>query len=320
MKKCPVCQTRFKDKTTTCRYCGVELEAMTSPSPAHKKTIATHKPKGKKGTPPPAQQTPIQILWKKYGAWAFIIVFLIVLLFVGSSFLLPKKDSNKTGEAIQETPPQSTLQNPDIQTSETPTPESASASNAKATLNAYDLFNKAYKLCPGGKCTDFPKAIEYLDEAIQLKPDYAEAFNNRGIAYFELGQYQRANEDYNEAIRLKPQRAESFNNRGITYIKLGQYQRAVEDFDQAILIKQNYAIAYGNRGSAYLSLNQYQNAIESYNEAIRLRPDVADYFKDRGTANLSQGNKTMGCEDLNKACELGKCDSLEKAKSNRLCP
>ena len=322
MKKCPVCQTRFKDKTTTCRYCGVELEVMTSPSTAHKRTTATHKLKGKKSTPPAARQTKMQVLWKKYGAWAFIICFLIVLFFIGSSFLSPKKDLKKTSSASQNIV-ESTMETSDvtnIESSATPTAESALASNATVTFKAYDLFNKAFKLCPGGKCTYFPKAIESLDEAIQLKPDYAEAFTNRGVAYFELGQYQRAIEDYNESIRLKPQRAESFNNRGIAYTRIGQNQRAIEDFDQAILLKQNYAAAYGNRGSAYISLNQYQNAVENYNEAIRLKPDVADYFKDRGNAYLALGNKNMGCEDLNKACEMGKCESLEKAKSKRSCP
>jgi len=42
------------------------------------------------------------------------------------------------------------------------------------------------------------------DDAIKLKPDDAIAYSNRGIAYANLGQLQRAVEDYNEAIRLKP--------------------------------------------------------------------------------------------------------------------
>ena len=58
--------------------------------------------------------------------------------------------------------------------------------------------------------------------------------SNRGIAYADLGQYQRAIEDYNEAIRLKPDYAMAYSNRGIAYSKLGQYQRAIEDYNKAI--------------------------------------------------------------------------------------
>lgn len=317
MKTCPVCQTKFKDKTKICRYCGVELEAM--PSAAQQKATVTRHPKGKKATHPAVRQTKTQKLWQKYGYLIYFICILIIVLSAGSYFLSHKKVTKPAGQASQGIQ-QSTMENPDIQASETETPESASASNSTAPLTAYDWFNNAFKLCPAGQCSDVPKAIEYLDQAIKLKPDYAEAFNNRGIIYFGLGQYQRAIEDYNEAIRFKPQRAESYNNRGITYYKMGEYQRAIEDFNQAILLRQNYAVAYGNRGSTYLSLNQYQNAIENYNEAIHLKPDIGDYYKDRGTAYMALGNKNMGCPDLNKVCELGKCESLEKAQAKGLCP
>ena len=43
-----------------------------------------------------------------------------------------------------------------------------------------------------------------------------------------------------------------YNNRGIAYAKLGQYQRAIEDFNKAIRLKPDYADAYSNRGVAYL--------------------------------------------------------------------
>ena len=41
-------------------------------------------------------------------------------------------------------------------------------------------------------------------EAIHLKPDYIEVYNNRGISKSMLGRYDEAVADYTEAIRLKP--------------------------------------------------------------------------------------------------------------------
>ena len=66
-----------------------------------------------------------------------------------------------------------------------------------------------------------------LNNAIKLKPDDAIAHSNRGVAYANRGQYQRAIEEYNEAIRLQPDLAEIYSNRGIAYAKLGQYQCAI---------------------------------------------------------------------------------------------
>ena len=68
-------------------------------------------------------------------------------------------------------------------------------------------------------CSDLNKAIKLKpDDAIKLKSDDAIAHSNRGIAYNNLGQYQRAIEEYNEAIRLKPDLAEVYSDRGIAYV------------------------------------------------------------------------------------------------------
>ena len=64
-------------------------------------------------------------------------------------------------------------------------------------------------------------AIEDYDEAIRLNPQYADAYNKRGIAYGDLGQYERAIEDWDEAIRLDPQYGNAYYNRGIAYGYLG---------------------------------------------------------------------------------------------------
>jgi tetratricopeptide (TPR) repeat protein len=151
---------------------------------------------------------------------------------------------------------------------------------ASQGLTAVDWNIKALELWQDGKYTDPKKAIEYLNDAIRIKPDLADAYINRGIAYGGLGQYQKAIEDFNEALSLKP----------------------------------DYALAYNNRGNAYNYLGQYQWAIEDYNEALRLEPDYADAYNNRGSAYLIMGNTARGCSDAQKACSLGNCKVYELAK------
>ncbi len=220
-------------------------------------------------------------------------------------------------------------------------------------LTAVDWLNKAYALWDGEKFTNPKKAIEYLGNAIKLKPDYAAAYIVRGSAYADLGQYQRAIEDHNKAIRLKPDDADAYIIRGNAYANLGQDQRAIEDYNEADRLKPDYAATYYNRGNAYAALGQHQRAIEDYNEAIRLKPDYAaayisrgitynklgqrqraiedyneairlkpDYaaaYGFRGGAYLLQGNNKRGCLDAQKACALGNCVMLEMAKGEGLC-
>ncbi len=190
---------------------------------------------------------------------------------------------------------------------------------ASEGLTAVDWFYKANALWDGKKVTDPKKAIEYLTNAIKLQPDYAMAYNNRGIAYTNLRQQQWAIEDFDEAIRLQPDLAMAHCNRGAAYGNIGQYQRAIEDLNEAIRLKPDYAMAYDNRGLAYFNLDQRLRAIEEFNEAIRLKPDLVDAYNHRAVTYLLLGNNNLGCRDAQKACALGDCKALDWAKSKERC-
>jgi tetratricopeptide (TPR) repeat protein len=188
------------------------------------------------------------------------------------------------------------------------------------SVTAVDWFNNAEALWDGKQYTDPQKAIEYLNNAIKLQPNYASALNSRGNAYADLGQYKRAIEDYDEAIRFKPDYANAFINRGDVYYVLCQYQLAIQDCDEAIRLKPDNALAYSNRGKAYAKTGRYDTAIKDFNEAIRLKPDYHDAYNNRGYAYLLQGNDNLGCRDARKACAMGLCKLLEWAKSKGKCP
>ncbi len=173
-------------------------------------------------------------------------------------------------------------------------------------LEAVDRFDKALALWDinNNKYTDTNKAIEYLNEAIRLKPNYATAYYSRGLTYANLGQYQKEIEDYDEAIRLKPDYAIAYNNRGIAYFRLGRYQRAIEDINEAIRLKPDYADAYYNRGIAYTVLGQHKRAIEDYNQAILLKPTEATFYNNRGIAHGVLRQFQLAVEDADKAIRL----------------
>jgi tetratricopeptide (TPR) repeat protein len=57
-----------------------------------------------------------------------------------------------------------------------------------------DLFNQG----------EYQQAIDAFDSAIELDPDFADAYFNRGIAHYRLGNFQSTVLDMAEAIRLDP--------------------------------------------------------------------------------------------------------------------
>ncbi|MGD2250706.1 MAG: tetratricopeptide repeat protein, partial [Candidatus Methanofastidiosia archaeon] len=118
-------------------------------------------------------------------------------------------------------------------------------------------------------------------KAIELNPENFAAFNNRGLAYSDLNQYEKAIQDYNKAIELNPENFAAFYNRGLAYSDLNQYEKAIQDYNKAIELDPEYAAAFNNRGNRYSDLNQYEKAIQDYNKAIELDPEYAAAFYNR---------------------------------------
>ena len=58
-------------------------------------------------------------------------------------------------------------------------------------------------------------------DAIRIDPGFALPYLNRGIAYYQKGEYDKANPDYSEIIRLNPDDADAYSNRGNSYKKKG---------------------------------------------------------------------------------------------------
>jgi tetratricopeptide (TPR) repeat protein len=65
------------------------------------------------------------------------------------------------------------------------------------------------------KSTDQDEALRCYSEAIRLKPDFADAFNNRGITRRRKGNLDGAIEDHNEAIWRNPDFGSAFLNRAL---------------------------------------------------------------------------------------------------------
>ena len=157
---------------------------------------------------------------------------------------------------------------------------------ANQTMNRnVDWSQKAMALWQNGKYKNPNKAIEYWDHAISQKQNSAKAYNNRGLAYYDLKQYQKAIKDYDQAIKQDHGYVAAFNNRGNSYYELADYQRALTDFNQSLQLKPNYAKAHFNRGLVYYQLNQ----------------------------------SDLACDDFQKACNQGDCDGIKWANKNEVC-
>jgi tetratricopeptide (TPR) repeat protein len=102
-------------------------------------------------------------------------------------------------------------------------------------LTAENLLERAVKKSQLG---DKQGAIADYDQAIQLQPDFAVAYKNRGGVKSDLGDKQGAIADFNQAIQLEPDFAEAYFNRGNVKYGLGDKQGALSDYQTAAKLFQ----------------------------------------------------------------------------------
>lgn len=159
------------------------------------------------------------------------------------------------------------------------------------------------------------RVARYLEEAIRLKPNDAEAFYDRGNAYFDKGLFDSAIQDFDEAIRLKPGAAKVLCGRGDAYAGKGEFDRAIEDFDEVIRLDPDYVVAYSNRGNAYADKGQFGRAMQDFDEALRIDEGNVLAFLSRGNLLADMGQFARAPRDYDEAISWD--PSCAKAFYNR---
>ncbi|MCM8758660.1 MAG: tetratricopeptide repeat protein [Candidatus Omnitrophica bacterium] len=146
--------------------------------------------------------------------------------------------------------------------------------------------------------------VKLWNDAVVKSPQKARPYLNRGLAFVQKGNIERALEDYNTAIKINPRYVEAYNNRGILFALMKRYDDALKDFNRAIEIKPNYVLSYNNRGVLYSTLGQWKEAFGDFDMALKLNPSYVDALKNRGIAFLIQKNYSRAIDDFSKAIQI----------------
>jgi len=168
-----------------------------------------------------------------------------------------------------------------------------SAANKAAAKKAFEEGNK-YKPCLFSEKDDLDNAIIKYTEAIELDPQYVDAFLARGNSYCWRGlglksgfesdnDYVLAISDCNKAIELDPDKAEAYFARGECYRITEQSELAINDYSKAIELDPNsdkLVLWYTNRVCIYIDLGQKNLVISDLEKILSLNPND-EWAKDR---------------------------------------
>ncbi|WP_300729334.1 AAA family ATPase [uncultured Bacteroides sp.] len=127
----------------------------------------------------------------------------------------------------------------------------------------------------GNECVtrmhDIRAALANYDKAIELYPEYVDAWVRKGITYFNDDKINEAEECLNKAVQLRPMEFKAVYNRGKLRLHTGDTEGAINDLDKATSIKPQHAGAHECFGDALLQAGKEIEATIQYRLAEELR-------------------------------------------------
>lgn len=172
---------------------------------------------------------------------------------------------------------------------------------APAAVDAGAHFSQATPLLAQGK---LEAAVEHLERALAMRPDYAEAHLTLGQALWQQGKLAAAAASLENGLSLMPYLAEAHSNLGLLYDALGKRDAAVESFRKALAIKPDFAWAHCNLGNVLIAQGDLPAAIESYRNALAIDPNHVEAWVNLGNALNARDDLDAALECYRKALSI----------------
>ena len=129
---------------------------------------------------------------------------------------------------------------------------------------------------------DYDNAIFHLKISIKLKPDFADNYNNFGVALAEKKRFHEALKCYEKALELKKNYFSALLNKGIALKNLNNLKSAVSCFENCIKMDPKNPQIYLNLGNIFVLLKKYKDAKKLFDKAIQLNKNYAEAYSNRG--------------------------------------
>jgi tetratricopeptide (TPR) repeat protein len=127
-------------------------------------------------------------------------------------------------------------------------------------------------------CSAMPRAgaqsawSSHGTRAVEVDTKDADYYVNRGNAFADKKEYDRAIADYDKAIELDPQNAYAYNGRADTLREAGKPAQGLPDAERALQLDPNNAEFWDTRAQIFAALGRKQEAIADYRRAVELDP------------------------------------------------
>jgi tetratricopeptide (TPR) repeat protein/tRNA A-37 threonylcarbamoyl transferase component Bud32 len=167
------------------------------------------------------------------------------------------------------------------------------------------------------------EALVAYERALQLDPNYTDAYDARGDAFICLNRYQEALAAFEKTIQLDPTYAHAYEGKGNILYNLKRYQEALVAYERAIRLDSNSSSAYFGKGDTLFYLRRYQEALLAFQRTIQLDPSYFPahigkcwtlWYLKRYDEALAAAEQALRLEPTLAAAYIGKGIALFKLK------
>jgi len=151
------------------------------------------------------------------------------------------------------------------------------------------------------KLARYQDALEIVDSVLEIRPESAIEWSNKGFVLSALERNEEALEAFEKALSYAPEAPKILTNIGIVYFKMGAFEKALEIFDKALNLEPKKASdwackiprfsffsknktvmrpdngqTWNWKGNVFLALGEKEKALNSFKMALDSDPDQVD--------------------------------------------
>jgi len=115
-------------------------------------------------------------------------------------------------------------------------------------------------------------AVKRLEHAVELAPQFVDAWNNLGTIAYQSQQYERAEKCFRTALEQDPRAYEPLVNLGGVLINTHKLDEALMYNEDAVLLRPNDALANSQLGLTFFVVGNFDLAVKYLEIARRIDP------------------------------------------------
>jgi len=148
-------------------------------------------------------------------------------------------------------------------------------------------------------------AVEYLEEAVRLKPEALDAYFQMGMCYRDLALYPRAETAFRKALALAPQDPAVYYQLGLVAVEQGSNREAETYFLDGLKINPEHALILVALGRLYAeSKQQLPGAISRLRQATQIDPALWEAWYELGRAHMKEKEWKYALSALERARQV----------------